>query len=356
MLWASVVAYIGYAAFAVREHRAMQRVSRVEINIVDSSAVANLVTRPMVEQWINQSKVRTVDEAVDSLRLGELEHYISINGFVKDVKCYTSYEGVLHIEVRQLQPVLRIMLDGFNSYITAEGYHFARPAASSRYTQVVTGNYTPLFKAGYGGYISEVYETQYEELEAEIRRIEVKNIFPLYGERVKIREQLRTVNSRYIHPRLGEKRDEFEARVSALKERNSKERAQLTAERHKLDKRIEREEAKQKVFVERQKKLEKKYKDFINLIIFVNIVENDKFWSSEIVQIVAREGAGGSLKLELIPRSGEHTIIFGDLEGVDGIEEKLDRVKTFYREVLPHEGWDKFGTISVEYKNQVVCK
>ncbi|MFI3323714.1 MAG: hypothetical protein SNI45_02910 [Rikenellaceae bacterium] len=353
LLWAAVVAYIGFATFSTRRHRSQQRVEQINIKIVDSSAVANLVTRAMVERWIDESKIRTVGEHLDSLRLAELEHYIEINGFVKQAKCYSSRNGALHIEISQLRPVLRILLDGYNSYITADGFVFGRPALSSRYTQVTTGSYVPMFRAGYSGYIEDVYRSAYEELEAEIRRNELKNIYPLYAQRVKLREQLRTVNSRYTNRRLGESRKSFEGRVEELRERNSKERTQIVRDSKALEQKIAREEEKQKVYEERQKKLDKKYKDLINLITFVNVVDNDKFWRSEIVQIVATESANGALRLELIPRSGEHTIIFGELNDV---EEKLKYTKTFYREVLTKEGWAKYKSINVEYKHQIVCK
>ncbi len=351
--WIGVVAYIIIATVSARSHRKALRIDRVDIKIADSSAIANLVTRQMVKKWIDESKIKTVGEAVDSLRLSELEHYICLNGFVDKAKCYTSYSGALHVEVTQLRPAIRVLLDGYNSYITEQGDVFGSPASSSRYTPVITGSYTPLFRAGYSGNIHDVYKAQVEEVAAEMKRIETKNIYPLYQKRIEVREELRKVNSRYIGRRFGESRKVFEQKVIELKERNSKDRAILQRQLHYIEVEIKAEERKQKVFADKQKKLEKKYEDFINLIIFVNIVENDKFWGSEIVQIVASETTNGELRLELIPRSGDHTIIFGSPYDV---EERLDNAKRFYREVLPNEGWGEFKSINVEYKNQIVCK
>ncbi len=353
LIWAAVVAYLIFAMVSVRTYRKSLRVSKVNIEVVDSSATTNLVTRSMVEGWIKQSRIATVGEAVDSLRLVELESFIKGNGFVDQVKCYTNYDGELSIEISQLRPVLRILLDSFNSYITEDGFVFARPPASSRYTQVVTGNYSPLFRAGFSGNIEEIYNAQNEELEAEINRIEVKNVYPLYAERNEIRAKLKVVNSRYTNRRMGESRAECEIRVEELRQRNARERAQYMSEIYAVEAKIERERKKQRVFENKQKKLQKKHQDFINLITFVNVVDNDKFWSSEIVQIVASESTNGDLWLELVPRSGDHSIIFGHLEN---IEAKLDNARTFYEEVLPNVGWQKFKSINLEYDNQVVCK
>ncbi|MFI3286502.1 MAG: hypothetical protein R3Y08_07600 [Rikenellaceae bacterium] len=353
LLWICVVAYILFAALRVRSQRTTQKVASVEIEIVDSSAVNSLVSRSMVEGWIKKSKIRTTGESLDSVQLTLLERYISDNGFVAEAKCYTTYSGVLRVEVSQLRPVIRLLLDGFNSYVTSDGYIFQRPVASSRYVPVVTGSYSPLFTAGYSGTIHELYDVKYEEIESEINRVEVKNLYPLYAERIKIREELKKVNSRYTRRRFGESSAECDKRVAELKELNSRDRAKLTRAAHDLNEKIEREKQKQKVYRDRQKKLQKKYQDFINLITFVDVVENDKFWSSEIVQIVATATTNGDLQLELIPRSGDHTIIFGE---VIDVEERLNNVRTLYKEVLPNVGWHEFKSINVEYQNQIVCK
>ncbi len=353
VVWLALVAYVVYASRSARSHRQNQRVERVEIEIVDSSASNKLVTTPMVEKWISQSKVRTLGESIDSVQLIALESFIEANGFVNQATAYTTYSGALRIKVSQLRPSLRILLDGYNSYITSDGYIFQTPPSSSRYVQVVTGNYKPLFTAGYSGNINEVYASQIEELESDIKRIRVKEVYPLYEEQIKNRAELKVVNSRYTGKRLGESSKAYDKRVAALKERNSRERAIFTAKGREIDAKIAKVEQKQNLYREKQKKLEKRYKDFINLITFVEILEKDKFWGSEIVQLVAKESSSGDLLLELIPRSGDHTIIFGQIEDV---EQKLSNAKSLYKEVLPNEGWSKFKSINVEYKNQVVCK
>lgn len=85
------------------------------------------------------------------------------------------------------------------------------------------------------------------------------------------------------------------------------------------------------------------------LVDFVNYITKSDFWSSQIDQIyVNKEG-----EIELVPLIGEHVIIFGDL---DNIESKFNRLLSFYKNVLPVEGWDKYSQINLKYKNQIVCK
>ena len=103
----------------------------------------------------------------------------------------------------------------------------------------------------------------------------------------------------------------------------------------------------------KQKKLEKSYEDFMKLLTFVEFVEEDDFWRSEVVQIAARTTPSGALEVELVPRSGRHTILFGRIEQV---ERKFDKLMRFYRSGLQNIGWDAYRTIDIRYKDQVVCK
>lgn len=54
---------------------------------------------------------------------------------------------------------------------------------------------------------------------------------------------------------------------------------------------------------------------------------------------------------ELVPKLGEGIIDFGD---ASDIEEKMQKLKLFYREVMPKSGWDYYSRISIQYKGQVV--
>ena len=91
----------------------------------------------------------------------------------------------------------------------------------------------------------------------------------------------------------------------------------------------------------------------MKLLTFVETVEEDDFWRSEVVQIVAHTTPSGALEVDLVPRSGRHTIRFGRLERV---EEKFSKLMRFYRNGLPKIGWDEYRTVDVRFDGQVVCK
>lgn len=80
-----------------------------------------------------------------------------------------------------------------------------------------------------------------------------------------------------------------------------------------------------------------------------NFISLDPFWNAQIEQIyVDRNG-----DIILSPRVGDHKIIFGDLKD---IEVKFNKLYTFYKNIAPEKGWEKYSTINLKYRDQIVCK
>lgn len=83
-----------------------------------------------------------------------------------------------------------------------------------------------------------------------------------------------------------------------------------------------------------------------------NYVCNDPLLNAQIGQI-HREKNGDFV---LIPQVGSHTIIFGSAFSDMEVKEKFDKLKQFYKNGLPYEGWNKYDVINLKYKKQIVCK
>lgn len=81
----------------------------------------------------------------------------------------------------------------------------------------------------------------------------------------------------------------------------------------------------------------------------VNYVSEDEFLSSQISEIVV----GRNGELTIFPEVGDLTIEFGK---PTEFEDKFDRLELFYGQVLNKVGWEKYKSISLEYKGQVVAK
>jgi cell division protein FtsQ len=58
----------------------------------------------------------------------------------------------------------------------------------------------------------------------------------------------------------------------------------------------------------------------------------------------------------LIPQVGGQKIIFGSAFTDQEVREKFRKLKVFYENAIPYEGWNKYDEISLKYDKQIVCK
>ncbi len=99
----------------------------------------------------------------------------------------------------------------------------------------------------------------------------------------------------------------------------------------------------------RGKALEDKDNWIAKILKMGNFLDKNPFWNAQIEQIYI-DSSGDIL---LYPRVGSHRIIFGDL---NDIEEKFGKLYAFYKNIVPEEGWDRYVSVNLKYKNQIVCK
>lgn len=88
--------------------------------------------------------------------------------------------------------------------------------------------------------------------------------------------------------------------------------------------------------------------ELIKIFNTIQTVNKNKLWQAMIGQYIVNEKA----QIEVIPRFGNCTILFGDDKN---IEQKIKRLDVFYFDVLKKVGWDYYKVINIMYKNQVVC-
>ncbi|MCB9032730.1 MAG: hypothetical protein H6553_02720 [Chitinophagales bacterium] len=79
----------------------------------------------------------------------------------------------------------------------------------------------------------------------------------------------------------------------------------------------------------------------------VKTMQQDEFMNALVGQI----NINSKNQIELIPRLAEHTIVIGDDKD---LEDKFNRLKIFYKEVLTKVGWEKYKVINIMYKEQLV--
>ncbi|PJB15182.1 MAG: hypothetical protein CO118_04730 [Flavobacteriales bacterium CG_4_9_14_3_um_filter_32_8] len=79
-----------------------------------------------------------------------------------------------------------------------------------------------------------------------------------------------------------------------------------------------------------------------------NYIDKSEFWRAQIEQIHVNK----EYDFELIPKVGNHKIVFGGIENFEG---KFNKLMIFYQKGLSKTGWNEYSTINLKYKNQVVC-
>lgn len=76
-------------------------------------------------------------------------------------------------------------------------------------------------------------------------------------------------------------------------------------------------------------------------------LHEDEYWSSEAEQIYVKQNGD----IVISPRVGSHHILLGTL---DNFQEKLANMKLFNEKGFPQVGWNKYRTIDLRYKGQVI--
>jgi cell division protein FtsQ len=85
-----------------------------------------------------------------------------------------------------------------------------------------------------------------------------------------------------------------------------------------------------------------------SLFYLGNVIRDDKFWAAQVEQIYVEQNQD----IVLIPRLGDHKIVFGDTSNT---YEKLSNLLVFYQKAMPKVGWQTYHTINVKFKGQLVC-
>ncbi len=353
-IWCVAVVYIIYAISATHEHRSSLVVSNIEITLDDSSQFGYMANSKQIRSMIDRNRLNPVGDSIQEVKLHEIESIIANNGFVSSVNAYTTWSGGLNIDVEQHKPVLRFISSGHNAYITEDYYTFKAPPQSSLYVPIVTGSYSPLFAVGYQGSITEELERQKLLIEQRIAEIKLERI-PILKQAQKEREEYLESRKEKVKRNkwAGKSQAQFDQEVIALRKKKSQRYKFYSYQKRMTEAKLEKNRKKEEAEIQKQKKLDKNFEDLTKLITFVEEVESDSFWRSEIVQIESYISDSGAVELILIPRSGQHKILFG---GVDDAEIKFDRLRKFYEDGLSRVGWNKFTYVDLRYEGQVVCR
>jgi cell division protein FtsQ len=85
-----------------------------------------------------------------------------------------------------------------------------------------------------------------------------------------------------------------------------------------------------------------------NVLTFSNLIQKDSFFLAQVAQVNI-EPSG---EFELIPTIGSHRVLIGS---IDQIEDKLNRLFTFYKKVLVPAGINAYEVLDLRFDHQLVA-
>jgi len=84
------------------------------------------------------------------------------------------------------------------------------------------------------------------------------------------------------------------------------------------------------------------------LFLMGQYLQEDSFFQALVDEVYVNPYG----EFEIMPKTGGHVVAFGGIEDMEG---KFDKLLAFYQKGLKENGWKKYKTINIKYKNQVVC-
>lgn len=229
------------------------RITSVSIQI-DNSEEVRFLNETEVNTLLAERNLKTIGASNNQLEPSRMEQAIRAHPAVKTANVYAGFDGVLHIEIEQRKPIVRV-LDLFNNsyYIDEEGNYFPTIDRFTCRVPVATG------------FITDRFHTR----NMKISEVMANDSLADLG----VTDDIYTYMA-LIH------RDDF---LLALTEQ-----------------------------------------------LYVNF-----------------DG-----EIELIPKAGPTSVLLGNAHMA---ENKLSRLKVFYRKGLPLVGWDTYSALNLKYKEQIIC-
>jgi cell division protein FtsQ len=145
--WTSVCILFLMGTSAAIDAKAQHTISRVEYHLVHLTDGNDLITVEEIKaKVLNTFRLDLVGVEVDLLDLEGLENVLEQEAFIVDTDAYIDSRDVLHVDIDQRTPILRVMgLDGSNYYLDAEGIKLPLSQHFTARVPVVSGAVTEFY-------------------------------------------------------------------------------------------------------------------------------------------------------------------------------------------------------------------
>jgi cell division protein FtsQ len=109
----------------------------------------------MVSNILSRDTVKIIGEYMAKLDMFKLEQMLNRHSVIRDTDVFTSIDGVLHINIYQRRPVVRLQTSTHGFYIDETGYIFPLSSVYTSFVPIITGNIPMRISHGYRGVIPE---------------------------------------------------------------------------------------------------------------------------------------------------------------------------------------------------------
>lgn len=350
-LWVLIAVVVLWAEGRASDHVESTTVSGLRVD-VDYAGEKALIDGAAIEAWILDKGLSPVGTTLDKVDIAHLESVVSTHTAVARSNVYLTYDGEVAIDIEQHEPIARLRFDGYDNYVTADGCILRAADGYSVPVTVVTGGYKPLYGHDFAGYVADVVADSLAKLDSFIAELEAQKI-PHYERLQQNTRELRVVLNQRIRKSIFMDDASYDILRNDLKRRKSEARAFHRYRKQEIESSIVALERRQEEARSKQRLLQREADDFYAMIAFLRYISTDNYWSSEIVQVMASGGRGDAIELQFVPRSGRFSV---DLGTTEDTERKLATLIRFYEKGLNNIGWDRYRSISLRYRGQVVCK
>ena len=81
----------------------------------------------------------------------------------------------------------------------------------------------------------------------------------------------------------------------------------------------------------------------------LSVIDSDEFFNKLVSEIILKEDG----QIWIRPQVSRQMIIWGLPTNT---ESKYEKLKKLYQEILPSKGWNRYGTINLSFKDQIICE
>jgi cell division protein FtsQ len=366
-MWCSIVAYIIAAATYSHTREAAITVKQLRISIVDTAST-KVVDERTARLWLAAAVSDPIGRPAREIDTRAISRAISRHPEVRRATAWTDLEGTLNLRIEQRVPLMRVRsTSGHRFWYTTDDHILPDRGDISAYVPVVTGDVPFPFSLSTSG--------SYTALQQNLRRDFLARFIAIDSTRRAAATQLHQSRAELrAIKKGGPKRwwtlfkKLYKDEIEAFELQKEVRTAAKENEIKNLENRIALLDEQKRLTGEKEKFSYQSYYFLTKLANFVRFIERDDFLAASIVQINVVDGGGGGShseslhggwhepRVELIPRAGNHTVLFGELTGDTRDERsRLDKLRFFYLDGLWHAGWGEYRYIDIRYKDQVVC-